>query len=197
VRKLSLLLPAALLALALGLAACGGGGESDEDKIVATIEESATSRDPGVCKETQTTAFMEQTNEGSGAAAVKECEKETEEEGENDPESVEVSKVEVEGSSATADVKFEGGSLDGQTAEVALVEEGGNWKLDQLTGFAGFNAAQIVESVAEQLENNPGVKPQQANCIVEGLEEAPTEELENLVLENDTQPIVELAESCE
>ena len=60
-RKLHLLLlPALVLGLSLGLAACGGGGESDEDKIVETIETSATSTDPAICKETETLSFMEQ-----------------------------------------------------------------------------------------------------------------------------------------
>jgi 8-oxo-dGTP pyrophosphatase MutT (NUDIX family) len=197
-RKLHLaLLPTLLLALALGLAACGGGGESDEDAIVSTIEESATSTDPSVCEETQTQAFMEQTNSGSGDAAVKECEEETEEAGSNDPDSVEVTDVESDGGKATADVGFKGGSFDGQTLEVALVEEDGDWKLDQLTGFAKFDPSGFVASFAAQLEEEPGIEPQVASCIVEGLEEAPKQELEALVIENNTQPIVELAESCE
>ena len=41
------------------------GGESDEDKIASAIEESATSTDPAICKETQTQAFMEQTSGGA------------------------------------------------------------------------------------------------------------------------------------
>lgn len=197
-RKLHLaLLPALLLALALGLAACGGGGESDEDKIVSTIEESATSTDPAVCGETQTLSFMEQTTSGSGKEAEKECEAETEEEDSGDPDSVKVSKVAADGGKATADVEFDGGSFDGQKLEVALVEEDGDWKLDELTGFAKFNAAGFVDSFAEQLEEEPEIEPQVASCIVEGLEEAPKDELESLVIENNTQPIVELAESCE
>lgn len=197
-RKLHLaLLPALLFALALGLAACGGGGESDEEKITSTIETAATSTDPAVCGETQTLNFMEQTNSASGMQAEKECEKETEEEGSNDPESVKVSKVEAEGGKATADVEFTGGTFDNQELEVALVEEDGNWKLDELTGFARFNAAQFVGFFAEQLEEEEQIEPRVAGCIVEGLEEAPKDQLEALVIENNTQPIVELAESCE
>jgi ABC-type glycerol-3-phosphate transport system substrate-binding protein len=197
-RKLHLaLLPALLLALVLGLAACGGGGESDEDAITSTIERSATSTDPTVCGETQTLNFMEQTASGSGKEAEKQCEKETEEEDSNDPESVKVSKVEADGGKATADVEFEGGTFDNQKLEVALVEEDGNWKLDELTGFARFNAAGFVDSLAEQLEEEAQIEPQVSSCIVEGLEEAPKDQLEALVIENNTQPIVELAESCE
>jgi ABC-type glycerol-3-phosphate transport system substrate-binding protein len=197
VRKLHLLvLPALLLALALGLAACGGG-ESDEDKITTTIEESATSTDPAICRETQTLSFMEQTNSGSGKEAEKECEKETEEEGSNDPESVNVSKVEAEGEKATADVEFKGGTFDGQTLEVALVEEGGDWKLNELTGFAKFDPAPFVAELAKQLEENPEVEPKTGRCIVEGIEELRDSDLEAMVIENNTEPIVEIAESCE
>jgi ABC-type glycerol-3-phosphate transport system substrate-binding protein len=196
-RKLHLaLLPALLLALALGLAACGGGGESDEDKITSMIEESATSTDPSICKETQTQAFMEQTSSASGGAAVKECEKETKS-GESNPDEVNVSEVEADNGKATADVAFKGGAFDKQTVEVALVEENGEWKLDELTGFAKFDSGAFVGELAEQLEEEPEIEPQVASCIVEGLEEAPKEELETLVIENNTQPIVELAESCE
>lgn len=197
-RKLHLaLLPALLLALALGLAACGGGGESDEDTIASVIEESAIGTDPAICGETQTLNFMEQTNSSSGKAAEKECEKETEEEDSNDPDSVDVSKVRVDGGKATADVGFNGGSYDQDILEVALVEEGGSWKLDELTGFAKFDPDGFVAAFAEQLEKEPGIEPQTASCIVEALEEAPKDELEALVIENNTQPVVELAESCE
>lgn len=194
-RKLHLLLPLAVLVLALGLAACGGG-ESDEDKIVSAIETSATSTDPSICKETETLAFMEQTNSASGAAAEKECEEEAKS-GEDNPDSVNVSEVEVEDEKATANVEFKGGNLDGQVVEVALVEEEGDWKLDELTGFAKFDPSQIVAALAQGLEEEPEIEPQVASCIVEGMEEAPDEELEALVIENNSQPIVELAESCE
>ena len=194
-QRLRLLLPAVLLIFVFGLAACGGG-ESDEDKITNTIETAATSTDPAVCGETQTLQFMETTAGGSGKEAEKECEKEAKA-GENNPESVAVSKVEVEGEKATANVEFEGGNFDGQTLEVALTKEGGDWKLNELTGFAKFDAGAFVKVLAEQLEEEPSIKPQVAGCIVEGLEELPKAELETLVVENNTQPIVELAESCE
>ncbi|HET9676464.1 MAG TPA: hypothetical protein VFP21_03045 [Solirubrobacterales bacterium] len=196
-RKLHLfLLPALLLALTLGLAACGGGGESDEDKITSTIETAATSTDPAVCDETQTLNFMEQTSSSSGKEAEKECEEETKS-GESNPDSVTVSKVEVDGGNATADAEFKGGTFDQQTLELALVEEGGDWKLDELTGFAKFDPESLVKAFSEQLEEEPEIEPETASCIVEGMEELPKGELESLVIENNTEPIVEIAESCE
>jgi len=190
------LLPALLLALALGLAACGGGGESDEDKIASVIEESATSTDPAICKETQTQAFMEQTGGGAtGSAAVKECEEETKDAG-GDPDSVKVSEVEADGGRATADVAFKGGTFDGQTLEVALVEEDGDWKLDELTGFARFDPEGLVNAFAEKIEEEPEIEPETAECFVEGMEELSRPELESVVIENDTEVFGEIAEGC-
>jgi len=197
VRKLHLLLlPALLLAFALGLSACGGSSESDEDKITTAIEDAATGTDPAVCGETQTLAFMEQTTGGKGKEAEKECEQEAKA-GTSQPEAVTVSKVAVNGEKATADAAFKGGNLDGQTVEVALVEEGGDWKLDELTGFAKFDSAGLVKVFSEQLEEEPNLEPEAAKCIIEGIEELPDSALESIVVENNNEPVVEVAESCE
>jgi hypothetical protein len=197
VKKLHLLLlPAAILALVFGLVACGGSDESDEDKVVETIETAATSTDPTVCEETQTLAFVEQTTGASGKKAEKQCEEEAEA-GENKPDSVEVSKVEVDGGSATAEAEFKGGDLDAQTLELRLVEEDGDWKLDELSGFADFDSESLVSAFAEQIENEPGVDPKTAGCFVEGVEALSDSELEGVVLENDTAVFGEIAEGCE
>jgi ABC-type glycerol-3-phosphate transport system substrate-binding protein len=198
VRKLHLLLlPALLLALALGLAACGSGGESDEDKITTTIENAATSTDPAVCGETQTLAFMEQTSGGSGGKeAEKECEEEAKS-GEGQPDSVSVSKVKVDGENATADAAFKGGIFDAQTLELALVEEDGDWKLDELTGFAKLDPESLVAAFAEQIEEEPEIEPETASCFIEGIEELSNSELESVIVENNTEAFGEIAEGCE
>lgn len=194
-QRLRLLLPLLLIS-AFGLAACGGGGESDEDKIAGTIETAATSTDPAVCGETQTLKFMEQTSSGTGAEAEKECEEEAKS-GEGNPDSVNVSNVEVEGASATASAEFKGGTFNEQTLEVALVEEGGDWKLDEFTGFANFDPAPFVEALTEQIENEPELKPGTAACIVEGIEGLSNSELEHAIVENNSEVFAEIGESCE
>lgn len=196
-RKLHLLLvPALLLALTLGLAACGSSGESDEDKITNTIETAATSKDPAVCGETQTLKFMEQTAGGAGKAAEKRCEEEAKA-GVGNPDSVVVSKVQVNGEKATADAEFKGGNFNEQTLEVALIEEGGEWKLNEFVGFAKFNSSTFLQSLTKQLEGEPSLKPAVVSCIVEGVEEFSKPELEAMVVENNTQAVIEVAEGCE
>jgi ABC-type glycerol-3-phosphate transport system substrate-binding protein len=197
-RKLHLtLLPALLLALALGLAACGGGGESDEDKIVETIETSATSSDPADCEALATQKFMEQTEAVKGSKAVKSCEEEAEDT-EGDPESVDVSKVAVDGSQATADAAFNGGNFDGQTLSVALVEEGGDWKLDEVTGFAKFDQDKLVASFEKLFgSGEEPLEPQVVTCIGEVFGELSKPEFEELLFGGSQQPLIEIAEGCQ
>lgn len=194
-RKLHPLLPLALLALVFGLAACGGS-ESDEDKVVEVIETSVTSTDPADCKELATQAFLEQTELEQGSAAVESCE-ESAEDTENDPESVEVSEVEVDGSSATADVAFTGGSFDGQTLSVALVEEDGDWKMDEVTGFAEFDQETLANTFEEGLQSGEdALDPQLASCFAEVIRDLPKAEAEEIVIGGSPDPVVEILEGC-
>ena len=193
-RKLHLaLLPALLLALAL--AACGGS-ESDEDAVVETIEASALSTDPADCKELATIAFLEQTQFEQGDAAIESCEEDARED-ENDPDSVKVSKVEVEGSDATADVAFEGGTFDGQTLSVALVEDDG-WKMDEITGFAKLDQEALATAFAEGVTSGEGALPKDVGaCLGEVVRDLPAKEVEEVIIGGDPQPLVEILEGCQ
>jgi ABC-type glycerol-3-phosphate transport system substrate-binding protein len=191
-----LLIPLFVLALALGLAACGSS-ESDEDKIVDVIETSATSDDPASCTELITQTFLDQIEDGEGAAALKECEEDAADTSDN-PDSVEVTEVEVDGTAATANVAFAGGGFDGQTLTIALVDEDGDWKLDEITGFAEFDQAALVQSFEDQLAEEEGaIDPEIGACIIESLEELEQEEFEELLLGGSSEGFVELAESCQ
>lgn len=198
-RKHKLLIPFFVLVLALGLAACGGGGDSDngdaEGDIETVIETSATSTDPASCAEYSTLLFMEQTTGNEGKEAEQACEEDVND-GSN-PESVTVTNIEVDGEDATADAEFEGGNLDGQGLSVALVEEGGEWKLNEFTGFANFDAELLTNSLVEQLEEEENASPEVISCIAEGMGELDESEYEQLVIENNSQPFVEIVEGCE
>jgi ABC-type glycerol-3-phosphate transport system substrate-binding protein len=192
-----LLFPCLLLLSALALAACGGGGSDsgEEKEIDAAIVRSATTADPANCTAVETKAFVEQSSDESGAAAVKSCEEEAKD-ASNNAKTVKVTKIAINGSDATADAAITGGGFDGQTITIALVEEDGTWKLDQLTGFAKLDSAKLSQIFGAKLEETGELTAQQTSCIVEGIEAASKEEAEELVLSGSSDPLVELAEGC-
>jgi len=180
--------------VSVGVAACGGG-ESDEDKITSMIEGAATSTDPATCKEDQTTAFVEQTQGLEGQEGLEECEEQTEE-GKGNPESVGVEEVEVEGEEGTAAVAFHGGSYDGQTLVVNVVEEGGDWKLNEIEEFKVFNAEKLLAAFAARFEEEAQtIEPELAECVLEGLEEFSEPELEEVAIEG-REAVEGVAEEC-
>ncbi|HYH54795.1 MAG TPA: hypothetical protein VD761_11765 [Solirubrobacterales bacterium] len=193
-KKLHLLLPLALLALVFGLVACGGSDESDEDKIVNVIETSVTGSDPADCKELATQAFLEQTELEQGAEAVKSCEASAEDTS-DDPDSVEVSEVEVDGAAATANVAFTGGGFDGQVISLSLVEEDGDWKLDELTGFAKFDQEKLASAFEEAFADEDG-NPQLVTCFGETIRGLSKAQAEEIVIGGSPRPIEEVAEGC-
>ncbi|HTT95372.1 MAG TPA: hypothetical protein VMF55_11920 [Solirubrobacterales bacterium] len=193
--KRILLSLALLVSVALTLTACGGGS-SDEDKIVETIETVATTNDPGNCTELQTQAFVEQNTTEKGHAAVKACEEQAEA-GSDRAKAANVSDVSVDGSKATAEAEFEGGPLGSQSIEVALVEEGGNWKLDRIEGFAKYDGKALGEAFERQFEREPEeLSPEQAKCISDKIAEASQAEAEELFLDGSAEKIIELAQGC-
>lgn len=193
-QKRLLLLPCLLIVSALALSACGGGGDSAESEIESAIENSATSSSPTDCTELQTLAFTEQTTSQEGPEAVKACEAEAKEG--NQADSVAVANVEVDSSEATAEATFTGSSFDGQGLEIALAEEDGQWKLDEVVGFSKLDKPKLVEALAEQFESGEEVEAEVATCIEEGFEESSQPEIEELLLSGSSEPIEELAEEC-
>jgi hypothetical protein len=191
-----ILVPLALLLMvASALTACGGGG-SDEDKIVETIETAATTADPSNCTELQTQAFNEQNNEVKGKAATKACEEHAEE-GKEQAKGATVSDVSVNEDKATAKVEFEGGSLDAQTLEVALVQQDGDWKVDQVEGFAVYEGKALGAAFEKEFKENPeGVSHEQAKCIGGKIAALDKKEAEALFFGGSSEPIIELAQSC-
>jgi hypothetical protein len=183
-----------LIVSALALAACGSG-KSDESQIEEAAETSATSTDPADCKKLSTQQFMEQVAQTEGPEAVKRCEREASEK--KGAKSATVSNVEVDGSKATADVALTGGGLDGQSVEVALVKEGNQWKLDELTGFVKFDEAKVISTLEEGFGKPSDEKSKRiVSCIIESLEEAPQAKFEDALLSASTKGLEELAGDC-
>jgi hypothetical protein len=204
VKKSLLMLPIVLIAMAMALTACGGGSSSssssggDQDAAIEeAIETSATGTDPSKCSEVQTELFNETETGKTGAAALKTCEEEVEDEGSEPAESVTVTNVEiVEGSGAAAEVEIEGSALSGQTVAVAMEKEEGAWKVDGFMGFTKYDPAPIAEALEGKLAEEEGITPELASCISEGVAEMSKGEAEAMIFEKSNEGVEEIASAC-
>jgi hypothetical protein len=175
---------AAILA-ALALAACGGddGGSEDEDQITEAIEKSASEADASACTEFQTQNFVEQTSGGTGEEAVERCRESQQEEPLAD--SVDVSDIEIDGDSANAVAALSGGFIDGQSLELGLAKEGGQWKLDELVGFAEFDREKYVDTIVQGIGEETDGAQEIQTCVRQRIEEVSDEQLQETFLGND------------
>jgi ABC-type glycerol-3-phosphate transport system substrate-binding protein len=176
IRARFILLILALAAFSFALAACGG--DDDEDQITEAIEFAATSGDPAACTEAQTLRFTEQTTGQQGAAALKQCRRDAED---DTADSVDVSNIEVDGDSATAEGAVSGSFFDGQTVAVALVKQDDEWKLDELTGFVDLDRDAFVATIEREFRADPEER-QATSCVVKNLEGLSDQQFEDLFL---------------
>ncbi len=184
-----------MLLCALALAACGSGS-GDDGEVEASIETATSSTDPSKCTEVETQAFMEQRTHVWDAGAVQRCEKEAKE-GTGVADSVEVSNVEVKGTGATAEAALTGGTFDGQTVVVSLVEEDGRWKVNELTRFAKFDHDKLVAAYESQLSRPSLEAPKSfVSCVVETLDEFSQKEIEDLFWVRSSESFEHLSQEC-
>ncbi|HEY2053430.1 MAG TPA: hypothetical protein VGH14_05795 [Solirubrobacterales bacterium] len=198
-KKSLLILPLVLLVAALTLTACGGGSSSSGDEegaIAEAVEKSATTSDPSKCTELQTQAFNEQEKATSGKDATKVCEEEAEEKT-GVAESVDVSDIKVNGESATAQAEVHGSALNGQTVELELVKESGNWKLNKFLQFAKYDAKQLGESFEKEFSAAGEVSVGLAKCISEGIGKLSQEEAEAVAFEGDIKVVEAMVGECQ
>jgi len=175
----------ALCVLPFVLGACGAGSSNnsaDEDQITKAIEFDATSGDPKACTEVQTQRFTDQTSGGSGLtgqAAVQSCEKDA---ASSVADKVEVSDINVDGSSATAKAAVTGSVFDGQTIDIGLVKENGQWKLDEFKGVEDFNREAMISGVTRELSKE-GVPTQGVDCVKTQLDKQTDDQLKAFFLD--------------
>jgi hypothetical protein len=186
-----------LVAAPLLLAACGSddGGSEDEDQITEVIETSVKSTDPADCTKLQTQAFTEQSSFETGEAAIAQCEEDVADTS-DDPDSVEVSSVEVDGEAATADIAFAGGSFDGSTVSVSLLKEGDQWKLDSIDDIPEFNRDGFQQAFSDGITSAEDVPPQVADCIVEAFGSASDEQIKAAFLSGEADQFNGLFAEC-
>jgi len=168
------------------LVACGSSGNSgDEDQISAAIDRAATSGDPAACTEVQTEKFVQQTSGGgTGAEAIKQCQQDA---SQGVADKVDVSDIEVNGDSATANAAVTGSVFDGQTLQVALVKEGDQWKLDEFTGFKDFDRGAVNAALPKEISSDPQASPQAVACITQQVQAVSDQQVQALFLGTDPQ----------
>jgi hypothetical protein len=188
-------LPILLLLLSLFLAACGGGNSGEEAQIEATIREVVLSDDPAKCSELLTETALEQASD-EGKAPLRECEEEVEDTNDQDADAVSVGNVEVEGSTATAEVAVVGGSYDSQVLVFSLLEDEGQWRLDKQLRFAEFHKAALIKGLERSLDEDEEGSPRQRRCVVDSLNQASRGRIEALVLSKSDAIAIALLREC-
>lgn len=186
------------LVAALALPACGEGEEGDAAQIEATITASATSRDPADCRRYRTQGMLEQSAKARGEEAVEACE-ESVLEGWERPTAVKVTRIEIDGDEATAQVATVGGAYSEQEVLIALVEEGDKWMEDEFLGFAEFNReAYLLESGREIMERARTRAHANANaCVIGLMEQLSDAEIEALLIDPSPQAFEDFVRPCE
>jgi hypothetical protein len=181
-RVLKLFAPTLTLLAAFVLASCGGSGDggsttsaagssAEEAQVANIIRTSIMSSDPSDCLKLETLRFMEQIHFTSGQTAVKACEADAPDTS-DDPDSIDVENVTVQGDKATADASFAGGGFDGSTLALALVKDGDQWKLDEITAIPKFDLPAFEKAFTQRLVTNEGVQSQAVGCITNALDQA-------------------------
>lgn len=174
-------------------AACGSS-DDETSEVEDVIVTSATTTDPADCEKLQTQQFMEQISRESGDAAVESCESDAKDD--EGVDGAEVSAVEVDGSSATAETTLSGGGLDGQTVEVALTKDGDQWQMDEVVEFTDFDHAHLVEGLEKELSDTDKSEAKFASCFVEAFKQASEDEVEELIFGKSPQALEEVFELC-
>ena len=161
--KLPLIIGAVLAVIVVGvvLALVLGGGDDgggEEAKVEDAIKEISTGKDPEICETGYTASFLQKATGRSGTEAKTLCEEQVPK---NDTREVDISDVKITGDKATATVKETGGQNDGDTLEVTLVKQGGDWKADDLDKPAvasGDAAERAIINTVLNFGSSEGVK---------------------------------------
>ena len=192
-----------MVSATLALVGCGGSGDNDttgtaggdEAQIASTISTSVTSTDPADCNKLETQRFLEQIHFTTGASAVKACQQDAPDTS-DDPDSVDVTDIQVDGSGATANVAFHGGGFDGSTLTMALVKEGDQWKLDQITAVPTFDLAAFDAAFTQRLSKQQGVSAAGTACVTRALNSAGSDVVKQTLISGDASQLLGLISPC-
>jgi hypothetical protein len=178
---------------ALALAACGGGGgdggnsgggssSADDAELRRIIHSTSESKDPSKCEKLATPRFLEQMELQKGSKAVDSCKKSTKTDVPAD--SVDIEKLKIGGTTATAVYTQHGGDSDNQTFTVEFVKTGGHWRFDHLAAL-DIDRKSFEKSMRASLIRPPNaLGPAVADCSIKELKKTSDTEIENAVVQS-------------
>jgi hypothetical protein len=201
-----LLAPIVTLLAASVLASCGGGGDDGttssaagspaaDAQVAQTIRTSIMSSDPADCLKLETLRFLQQIHFTSGEAAVKACQADAPDTS-DDPDSIDVKNVAVQGDKATADATFTGGGFDGSTLALSLVKQDDQWKLDEITAIPAFDLQAFEKAFTQRLVTNEGVQPQAVGCVANALNQAGAAVVKAALISGSSSHLLNLIGPC-
>ncbi len=180
---------------AVALAACGGGSDR-EDAIIAAIQSAVSSDNPADCTRLLSRRFIEQTTFETGGKAVVACKADARDTS-NDPGSVDVAGVQIDGRRASASVAMHGGAFDGQTLRLALTRDRSDWKIDEITGIPSFDLDRFAVALQASLASgdNP-LTDEQAHCVASQVAQSSPGKVKAVLLGGDASPFIALIQLC-
>ncbi len=186
----------ALLAALANLLACGGDErQRGRGQITEAIETSVTSTDPADCTELQTQRFVEQTNFETGETALQECENDAA----DTPRTPTRSRSATSRSTGPAPRPTSPSPAAPSTARrssVALVKEGDQWKLDEITDIPEFDSAAFRQTLLGRDPRRATSRPMSADCIVQAFAQTDDETLKSTFLSGDGEQLNALFAEC-
>lgn len=181
----------------LTVAGCGNGRESNEARVIHTIQSFVYSSDPANCRKLATRHFIEQSTFTAGPQALDRCEEEARVEEEGSTPRIKISEVHVSGDRASAVTAAMSGNLSGQALEVRLVNAEGRWKLSGIAKFSHFDSQRLAESFKDEFARPTNQVPDAtAACVVERVTKASREEAEKLFFSGNRAELNLLYEEC-
>jgi hypothetical protein len=193
----------AFVVAAIALAACGGSSNdstsaatgADQAEIANVIRTSVTSSIPDDCTRLETQRFLEQIHFVTGPAAVKACRQDAPDTS-DDPDSVDVADIAVDGTSGTANATFHGGGFDGSTLSIAVVKQGDQWRVDQITAVPAFDLPAFEKSFTGRLSSQEGVSAAGTACITKALDSAGPDAVKGALISGDSSQLLNLIGPC-
>jgi hypothetical protein len=199
----SLALLVAILA-GFGLAACGGGGSTTdegptaEEEVKAAAVRAVENGDAAsFCREEASKAYIATIYGGD----VKKCAGSKGTVPLKPPKAkAGAAKVEPDRKHATVTVSLSGGDLDGTSGGVAMVKEGGAWKVDEFDdAFIRSAFLASIETVDEGAVSTPGMKA----CFSKQIKTMPAATVRELTYDSDAgnikgqnKGLLKMAEKC-